>query len=657
MLTALLLLLLAVSGVTFFLLWRGDSPYLTLTVVTITGLLLAYLGIRSRYYPLVALLTTVLVTVEPLALAAISPEYRDALFFIPVGLLFSSVIFPGVFTTVLVVMGNVALLIVLVIQAETMFPRAAPPLILNLTISAYVLIVHSIRHQTRARREQRARELAESEMHYRLMAENATDMIVRHRADGMFLYISPAVKTLLGYEASELIGRYPTEIFHPDDLVMMQDALRATLKSTERSMSTYRVRRKDGTYIWLETSSKAVRVPGSDVAHEFTSVSRDVSARKEADERLKQLTMKLEEQKNILDTVLTATPDQLAIFDRAGHYLYANPMALDGKKLHEVVGKTYQDLGYPAEICERFERERDEVFSTGEAISDLWLQYPTNTQGRRDLEYTYSPVYDSHNQIIALVSTSRDVTMRRQAEQERLELAVERERVKTLQHLISDTSHDLKTPLTTLNNSLYLLKKFISDPERREHYAQVLQKQVSHLVKILEDMDSMAKLDRATEEFAFQAIDLKDLLTQIVAEYEALALDKNQQFSFVPGVGVPPVLGDLTKIRRAITNLAVNALNYTPHNGTVVIRLYVREPEWIVIEVKDTGVGIRQEELSLIFERFYRSQNTAASEGSGLGLAITKKIVEGHGGSIEVESVPNVGSTFRIILPTATSAV
>ncbi|MEO8608620.1 MAG: PAS domain S-box protein [Chloroflexota bacterium] len=382
------------------------------------------------------------------------------------------------------------------------------------------------------------------------------------------------------------------------------------------------------------------------------ALNQDITERKLAEKSLKQLAGELLQQKNTLNAIVSATPDQLAIFDRESRYLYINPSGLAtlGASMADVQDKTWRELGGPPEIGEKFDRELAQVFATGQLLTSS-NKFPS-VIGTRDYEYALSPVLDSEGQVVLAVLTNRDVTEHRQAEQERFALALERERVKMLQHLISDTSHDLKTPLATLNTSLYLLKKTISDPERREHYTEVLQAQVVNLTKILEDMDSMARLDGASDEFVFESVDLNELLRQIVTEHETLASEKNQRLGFNTGDAIPPLSVDTTKLRRAITNLVTNALNYTPENGEILTRIYRNEGN-AVIEIRDNGMGIAPNELALIFDRFYRSEASRKnySNGSGLGLAITKKIVEGHGGTIQVESEIGVGSIFRIVLP------
>ncbi len=114
---------------------------------------------------------------------------------------------------------------------------------------------------------------------------------------------------------------------------------------------------------------------------------------------------------------------------------------------------------------------------------------------------------------------------------------------------------------------------------------------------------------------------------------------------------LPPVQGDVNHLLQVMTNLIANAINYTPA-GEVRITSSV-EPDCVLVEVRDTGLGIALEDLPHLFERFYRGQRTRHVTGTGLGLAIVKEIVEAHGGRIEASSEVGVGSTFRVSLPAA----
>jgi signal transduction histidine kinase len=115
------------------------------------------------------------------------------------------------------------------------------------------------------------------------------------------------------------------------------------------------------------------------------------------------------------------------------------------------------------------------------------------------------------------------------------------------------------------------------------------------------------------------------------------------------------VPADAAFVERALTNLVSNAIKFTPSGGTVVLRLAV-EDAWLVIAVSDTGAGIPRDELASIFEKYRRGRDSAAVEGSGLGLFIVKSVVEGHGGTVAVESSVGTGSTFTIRLPLGAAA-
>jgi signal transduction histidine kinase len=138
----------------------------------------------------------------------------------------------------------------------------------------------------------------------------------------------------------------------------------------------------------------------------------------------------------------------------------------------------------------------------------------------------------------------------------------------------------------------------------------------------------------------------------VVEEQSALAIQKKHQLELSTSDNLSPIFGDDIKLKRALTNLAVNALNYTPDGGRICVRTF-KENGHVAFEVQDNGIGVDEKELPYIFERLYRSEKSRAMHkgGTGLGLAIVKKIVETHAGRIEVESKKGEGSRFVVWLP------
>ncbi len=248
---------------------------------------------------------------------------------------------------------------------------------------------------------------------------------------------------------------------------------------------------------------------------------------------------------------------------------------------------------------------------------------------------------------------ARDITERKRAEQQRLELKTEKQRVDVLQRFISDASHDLRTPLTSIKTSLFLLQQ-LDDPEKHKKHLTVLERQTEHLECLLEDMLCMSRLDRVTG-LELAKLNLNLMVADVLTNQSTLAYNKGQNINFAPVHDLRSVEGNKEYLCQAVEILVLNALHYMPDGGTMTVRVYEQEQS-DVVEIQDTGMGISPEDLPRIFERFYRGDKARGTYtgGTGLGLAIARRIVELHRGNIEVECEKGKGSTFRVVLPVGT---
>lgn len=254
----------------------------------------------------------------------------------------------------------------------------------------------------------------------------------------------------------------------------------------------------------------------------------------------------------------------------------------------------------------------------------------------------------------AAIVTLRDITENRLADEQRLQLAVETEKLNLLQSLVADVTHDMKTPLTTIETSLYLLERAnpTIEPRRLDQIrsqTQSLNVMVQNLLTIMR-LDSSPGLQRAR-------VDLAVLCEQVHDEFAQVAAQK----SIVLAVETPDeaivIEVDQGELKRVLVNLVENALNYTREGGTVTVRV-LRHTDVVVIEVADTGIGLSEQDAAKVFDRFFRTMEAKkrVTSGSGLGLAIVKRIVEMHGGMIAVESVEGEGTVFRVMLPQTSKA-
>jgi PAS domain S-box-containing protein len=248
-----------------------------------------------------------------------------------------------------------------------------------------------------------------------------------------------------------------------------------------------------------------------------------------------------------------------------------------------------------------------------------------------------------------------DISDRKQAEARRLELVLEREKVELLRQFIANMTHDLKTPLSVIETSLYLLRRN-SDPSRAAEKLNIIQEQTRILSEFIQNLLTISRLDYIPQ-LDFKPVQVDALLDTTLRQMRSRLESKNLRTQIKRHGHVPPVLGAEDELSRAFGNLLENAINYTPEGGAVTCELDQRDP-YLVVTVTDTGIGIDRDDLPHIFERFYRAEEARStlSTGSGLGLAIVKKVVDLHQGQIEIDSTPGQGTTFRVLLPVAPTA-
>jgi len=229
---------------------------------------------------------------------------------------------------------------------------------------------------------------------------------------------------------------------------------------------------------------------------------------------------------------------------------------------------------------------------------------------------------------------------------ERLEKAFKRQ-----QQFTSDASHELRTPLAVIQaeSTLSLQKeRNVSDYQQS---LETISQEAARMSVVINQLLTLARADSGKERLVLEAVELGGLLRELGSEVEILCRDKGLNFQLGQLESLV-VKGDRAKLEQLFLNLLDNAMKYTPSGGIISVSLRT-EGQMAVAAVTDTGMGIPQEDLPFIFERFYRADKarSRADGGAGLGLAICRSIAEAHGGRIEVQSQVGKGSTFSVYLP------
>lgn len=352
-----------------------------------------------------------------------------------------------------------------------------------------------------------------------------------------------------------------------------------------------------------------------------------------------------------LITVLENTSDLVSISNAAGKVIYLNKsgqrmlgIQADGSNLTSL-DRFYPDWARHLILEEGIPTAKARGVWSGQTalISSDGAEIPVsqviiahrNSSGQ--LEY-FSTV------IRSLVESQR-------AEQRRLELELQRERMNDLQQFVSEMTHDIKTPLAAISNALYLLERQ-KDLSQQQQKIDSIKLQIKLLNQFVQDILTYSRLQEPEQYASLTSVDINALLVEAVRELQP-TIESKRHTVHVKLADTPCiVVGFRDDLYRVMTNLLENALNYTPDGGIVAVHSYVAQGR-VVAEFADTGVGIEAEDLPRIFDRFYRAAAARAlqSSGSGLGLAIVKKIVQMHRDTVEVESKPSQGSIFRIRLP------
>jgi len=239
-----------------------------------------------------------------------------------------------------------------------------------------------------------------------------------------------------------------------------------------------------------------------------------------------------------------------------------------------------------------------------------------------------------------------------------LEKAAEAERAldEARRNLVAWASHDLRTPLTSLRVMLDALADgVVDDPETVARYLHQSQNEVSRMSVLIDDLFELAQLDAGYQDLDFEWITLSDLISDTLESFAARAKAQDVTLEGVITPDVDPIWAAPDKLSRILDNLVGNALRFTPDGGSICLDASL-DGDQVFIEVRDTGLGISENDLPHVFDRFYRGEksrvrNDDKSGGVGLGLAIVKGLVKAHGGEIWVESEPDIGTRFWFTIP------
>jgi PAS domain S-box-containing protein len=389
------------------------------------------------------------------------------------------------------------------------------------------------------------------------------------------------------------------------------------------------------------------------------------------EDALKEIQEKYARQSRLFEQVAASTPDFIYVFDLEGRFLYANPSLLKvwGKTSDEAFGKSLLELGYEPWHAQMHLREIRQVIETRQSIRG---EVPfTGGSGISGVyEYIFTPVIGTNGEVEAIAGTTRDVTQRKQAEEQMVLAKGEKERLLACERaarsdaersnrmkdeFLATLSHELRTPLNAILGWVSILRNSGRTDADLEEAIEVIDRNARAQTQIIDDLLDMSRIISGKVRLDVHPVDLGDVVKAALETVQPAIQSRGIHLQLVLDPLAHSVSGDPNRLQQIFWNLLSNAVKFTPRGGTIQVRL-ARVDSHVEVRVADSGEGIAAEFLPYVFDRFRQADSTSTRRhgGLGLGLSLVKQLVELHGGSVRVTSDgPGKGAVFAVVLPLA----
>ncbi len=486
--------------------------------------------------------------------------------------------------------------------------------------------------------------------------------------DMPLVFVNRAFEQLTGYCADEVLGWNCRFLQGPDTDAKSLRVLRDAVIAGRPLRLTLLNYRKSGEPFWNELRLSPHHDGDGRLTHYF-GFQVDVTERLETqnalnrsrddlEQQVAERTRELEESRARFEDLVEACSDWVWEMDEELRFTFISSRLtkITGIPVDTVIGRTRQELlaGIDPDLLNPHQADLE----ARRPFMDF--RYPVK---RPDGSAAYcaisgKPLFDAQGRFRGYRGTGRDCTTEQEyleAQQAAVGAAQEANRAKS--QFLARMSHELRTPLNAIigfSEALRTEGLRVSEARRIE-YAQYINESGNHLLDIISDILEMAKIEAGKLELHEDWLDPEALLNECLHVVTDQAHREGLLLSIEIAAGLPPVFGDRRALKQSVLNLLSNAVKFTPRGGHVTLAADRSADNDLVIEVRDTGVGIPADELGWVTQPFAQSRETAGRShlGTGLGLAIVKSLVEKHGGRLTVDSEQGVGSCIALSIPRA----
>ncbi|HEX6910981.1 MAG TPA: PAS domain S-box protein, partial [Longimicrobium sp.] len=522
-------------------------------------------------------------------------------------------------------------------------------------------VVVSTRDVTERRRWEEA--LRRSELRFRSVVENTSDLVTLMEPDGTIAYQSPSIERMFGYGREELVGVSAFDLVHPDDLPEVRARFAEVLANPgEPRQAAFRFRDREGRWRFVESVASTLSPlgPGDGVVVN----TRDVTERRRAE-------LALHETTRFLESLVASSPG--VIFRGSGEtfrttYISPNALAVLGFGAERFLADPHlwMERTHPDDrdaVAQKIAR------AVEGGATELTYEYRFLHGGGTYVDLLASTrfVRDAETGAVEVVGYTLDVSPLKEAEaalraameeaQAAREAAENANRAKS--EFLSRMSHELRTPMNSILGFAQLLARRQPTVEQRRHVEQIL-RAGRHLLSLINEVLDIARIESRRQALSLEPVPVDAAVAEAVSLIRPLAAEHDcrlQEPEAAPGVHV---CADRQRLTQVLLNLLSNGVKYNRPGGSVRVSVGLLPPAdaggagTVRITVHDTGRGIAPEHMAELFVPFARlGAEGSGVGGTGLGLALSQRLAEAMGGSLTAESEPGAGSTFTLELPAA----